>query len=1093
MEVQLEPVDSFSAVRSSTPGLGQAVASSSLFPSFSEPHRPSGVPWLDSSMRFSDPVAPSMPEQGVASPTRLGAAFGLGVPCPAPNPPKPGIPMSSDGNVEAQGLMCQLVHAVTLLSEQKTGLKSDKPKVTCRDAASLKHELDRFKRYMQEMHSPCGAKWIRAARIVAEDRAQEILKDVIVQTFGSEVMYSECLERDAANAAWESLWQLYERRLRVAAGLEPQDEMKDVLAEYAALKVESNTPASLSAFIDEYCRLRTLMIEKHLITQDDVGTLRETQDFLHKLKTHDVYKYLHDLEYKPKQVDSFNEDERPWTVIGRCRQWLQSRLPGTNTAKDPKNILDQFSALQDKTKKQQQTIAAQKKQLKDLQVDTFQGFGDQGQRWRAAQDFNNPKGSKGTEGKGKGFKGSKDGGGKGTDKGFGKSFGKGDSKGSECSRCHGHHPELEVCANQTASNDPAVRVGELVSSGIKRSYRHPGAFKDCQGSGHLDRHHRNTAGADVNAPKAWGASSKGQTGKGQKGKAKGEGKKGDRRLDFSDDHTQSQDTRTHTQRLLDSLAVFFSPGPSSHTSSNLEFGNCSKETERNSFTCLRTGRRFREFRNQVYHRSCCVCFFFLFTLGILLASLGISMCLDPALRAEATAHVETMRVRSKFATLVLPQGYHCRGYVWVGKARVDTLFDTGATRNAVSKDFLKALVECEETSQAVLGIDDIQPIEATGLSRSTKITIRQVAWIRLSFWEDKGSHTVAEVLGFCVTPNSSEDLLIGKPSLDHLGFVSDKFSIELRVCGVRFPSILPSQVSKGESDDGKYLRLGEHVHLQADENSSRLVELFGKLPAHECWLLPGPDLPEGVFLSEGPCVQRGQRVIGELTSLADCHLGPSSRVAELRPLTHEDTTLLTKVREAGRLRQERFEVLQACHTEANYRLLQETKPRLVDKFLATSYKTRGKKERQEELFPDLVKEADARRAHMTSGITHPDQEAPEYKEACKEVAKKNLGSQLTPSQVARFLTKVVAAFSGVLWMDGCHAPRVEGFEVDIKLKTGAVPKIQQPFPLSRFDQLRLELHEDEEVALGKARWGSLGEYSDGAVLLLLWINLTKVC
>jgi len=55
----------------------------------------------------------------------------------------------------------------------------------------------------------------------------------------------------------------------------------------------------------------------------------------------------------------------------------------------------------------------------------------------------------------------------------------------------------------------------------------------------------------------------------------------------------------------------------------------------------------------------------------------------------------------------------------------------------------------------------------------------------VTFWEDKTQAQVAdEVLGFCVTPNSSEDLLLGKPSLDHLGFVSDKFSIELRVPGV---------------------------------------------------------------------------------------------------------------------------------------------------------------------------------------------------------------------------------------------------------------------------------------------------------------------
>jgi len=91
------------------------------------------------------------------------------------------------------------------------------------------------------------------------------------------------------------------------------------------------------------------------------------------------------------------------------------------------------------------------------------------------------------------------------------------------------------------------------------------------------------------------------------------------------------------------------------------------------------------------------------------------MCLDPALRAEATVHIQHMSQRNKFAKLTLPQGYHCRGYVWVGKARVDTLFDTGATRNAVSREFLKALLECEETSSAVQGIEDIHPIEVSAV------------------------------------------------------------------------------------------------------------------------------------------------------------------------------------------------------------------------------------------------------------------------------------------------------------------------------------------------------------------------------------------
>lgn len=146
------------------------------------------------------------------------------------------------------------------------------------------------------------------------------------------------------------------------------------------------------------------------------------------------------------------------------------------------------------------------------------------------------------------------------------------------------------------------------------------------------------------------------------------------------------------------------------------------------------------------------------------------------------------------------------------------------------------------------------------------------------------------------------------------------------------------------------MRLAEHVHLKPSENGSRLVELSGKLPKEQCWLIPGPDLPDNVYLSEGPCVIRGKRVIAELTSLADCQLGPAHRIAELRPLTGKDHALLKKVGHAQHVHNDRFAALEMCHHEANARLLGETAPQLTEKFLATSYKTRGKKERQEELF-----------------------------------------------------------------------------------------------------------------------------------------------
>ena len=51
-----------------------------------------------------------------------------------------------------------------------------------------------------------------------------------------------------------------------------------------------------------------------------------------------------------------------------------------------------------------------------------------------------------------------------------------------------------------------------------------------------------------------------------------------------------------------------------------------------------------------------------------------------------------------------------------------------------------------------------------------------------------------------------------------------------------------------------------------------------------------------------------------------------------------------------------------------------------------------------------------------------------------------------------------------------HGARVERYTAHLDVKLGANPVCQQPFPLSAYDQLRLEYHEDLEVHEGKAVW-----------------------
>ena len=61
-------------------------------------------------------------------------------------------------------------------------------------------------------------------------------------------------------------------------------------------------------------------------------------------------------------------------------------------------------------------------------------------------------------------------------------------------------------------------------------------------------------------------------------------------------------------------------------------------------------------------------------------------------------------------------------------------------------------------------------------------------------------------------------------------------------------------------------------------------------------------------------------------------------------------------------------------------------------------------------------------------------------------------------------------FSSCFWVQGCLSPQVSGFRAHIEVKPDAVPRVSQPYPLSPFDQMRMDFHEDERVAIGKGEW-----------------------
>ena len=79
--------------------------------------------------------------------------------------------------------------------------------------------------------------------------------------------------------------------------------------------------------------------------------------------------------------------------------------------------------------------------------------------------------------------------------------------------------------------------------------------------------------------------------------------------------------------------------------------------------------------------------------AVLVVALGLNMQTEPATRAAFSESVGRSRAYKRaletFEVRKLPAGYNCRGFVWIGAARVSALFDTGATRNSIDKGYLR--------------------------------------------------------------------------------------------------------------------------------------------------------------------------------------------------------------------------------------------------------------------------------------------------------------------------------------------------------------------------------------------------------------------
>ena len=130
-----------------------------------------------------------------------------------------------------------------------------------------------------------------------------------------------------------------------------------------------------------------------------------------------------------------------------------------------------------------------------------------------------------------------------------------------------------------------------------------------------------------------------------------------------------------------------------------------------------------------------------------------------------------------------------------------------------------------------------------------------------------------------------------------------------------------------------------------------------------------------------------------------------------------------------------------------------------------SYKSDGKKQRQEEMFPELMREVEAKRAQLDQPLRWPDPASrlsEDFRREAWKKAEEKIGG--SPEEKHRFFEAVVMAFLQCFWMEGCEAPTVRDHVINFRVKPGAKPVARQPIPLSPYDNLRVEFHIVENVA-----------------------------
>ena len=104
----------------------------------------------------------------------------------------------------------------------------------------------------------------------------------------------------------------------------------------------------------------------------------------------------------------------------------------------------------------------------------------------------------------------------------------------------------------------------------------------------------------------------------------------------------------------------------------------------------------------------------------------------------------------------------------------------------MARDDVAALLENPRTRGLVERLEKIRPLTCYSVDKSNPLTVKQIVYVWVTFKEDDDQEA-KKLLGFCIVNNSSERMITGNPTLDALGYVSDRHVIQLSVLDLQFP------------------------------------------------------------------------------------------------------------------------------------------------------------------------------------------------------------------------------------------------------------------------------------------------------------------